>query len=207
MPLSASKYTWYGRKKSRIDRAIINQEWNEGLQWHLISLSRKYSDHRPLLFLTKMVNWGSKPFKAFNIWIQNEKLGSLINEQSFSNNSESLWVILKKIKKVIKEWNLNVNGDINFKIKEKEEELERVNLNSSNNHGQSKVFEELQTLYREKTTMLIHKSCIRWDSEGDCNSRFFHLAVKYRTSVNSIKFMMDSGVRVSDPEAVKNVFF
>lgn len=66
IPLSLPKFTWFGPqgKKSRIDRAIVNQEWFDENRWHLNSLPRKQSDHRPLFLFTKVVNWGSKPFKA-----------------------------------------------------------------------------------------------------------------------------------------------
>lgn len=109
-----------------LDRAIVNSKWYEGSQWHLISLPRKHSDHRPLILFIRIVNWGSKPFKAFNVWIKNERLMRLINEGVNFSNNEPLWITLKRVKRVIKSWNLNKNGDINKKIKDKEEDLEKL---------------------------------------------------------------------------------
>lgn len=141
IPLSSYRFTWFGTqgKKSRIDRVIVNFKWLEKYQWHLHSFPRQHSDHRPLFLFSKLINWGRKPFKAFNVWIKNEKLMKLINEDLISSNGESLSITLKKVKKVIKQWNSEDNGDINRKIKEKEELLDNIDVSESVSHLQTQV--------------------------------------------------------------------
>lgn len=45
------KFTWIGPsgKISKLDRAMINAEWGKTGKWKLKALSRKNSDHRPIL--------------------------------------------------------------------------------------------------------------------------------------------------------------
>lgn len=209
IPLSSHKFTWFGPqgKKSKLDRAIVNFKWLENYQWHLRSFPRQHSDHRPLFLFSKVMNWGSKPFKAFNVWIKNERLSKLIHEEIISSSNDPLFVTLKKIKKVIKQWNLEDNGDINRRIKDKEVLLDNIDSSDSDSHLQSQVVSELQSLYQEKSSMLIQQSRVKWDLEGDRNSKFFHQVVKFRNNRNTIKVIKEGDVKFTDPEDIKKVFF
>lgn len=114
---------------------------------------------------------------------------------------------MKRVKKVIKLWNAEDNGDINKKIRDKEAQLDIIDNSLSASPLQSQVSSELQDLYQEKTAMLIQQSRVKWDVDGDKNSRFFHQVVKFRSNRNSIKAIKDGNVVLSNPEDIRNLFF
>ncbi|GKC60107.1 kinase-like domain, beta-lactamase/transpeptidase-like protein, partial [Tanacetum coccineum] len=56
----------------------------------------------------------------------------------------------------------------------------------------------------EYRSMLRQKSKIRWDVEGDENSKFFHSYIKRRNNKGSIRGMMVNGLWCEDPSAIKD---
>ncbi|GKV07784.1 hypothetical protein SLEP1_g19505 [Rubroshorea leprosula] len=74
LPMVGRKYTWYnanGKYMSRIDRFLVSEEWLmrwcDVKQW---GLERTVSDHCPVLLKHERVDWGPKPFKIFDAWLQ-----------------------------------------------------------------------------------------------------------------------------------------
>ncbi|KAL8554642.1 hypothetical protein ACS0TY_002726 [Phlomoides rotata] len=68
------KFTWYrpdGSCKSKSDKFLVNEEWLE--KWPNVTLregGRILSDHC-LIFTEEMKkDWGPKPFRIFNWWMQ-----------------------------------------------------------------------------------------------------------------------------------------
>lgn len=66
------KYSWFvpAGKCSKIDRALVNNEWFKLAGWKLEGKSRKSSDHVPLLLSAGLQNWGQKPFRVCNVWLE-----------------------------------------------------------------------------------------------------------------------------------------
>lgn len=74
-------FTWFGplQKCSKLDRALLNQAWCTHFNGSLKELGRKHSYHiRLLLYSSKLKDWGPKPCKPFNIWLENKELQELI---------------------------------------------------------------------------------------------------------------------------------
>nr|GFC14652.1 transposon TX1 [Tanacetum cinerariifolium] len=59
----------------------------------------------------------------------------------------------------------------------------------------------------ENLSMLKQKVRIKWDIEGDENSKFFHAMVKRRNNKNSIRGLMIDGVWCEDPSKIKDEIF
>ncbi|GKD41716.1 putative RNA-directed DNA polymerase, eukaryota, reverse transcriptase zinc-binding domain protein [Tanacetum coccineum] len=53
----------------------------------------------------------------------------------------------------------------------------------------------------------IQKAHIKWDVEGDENSKFFHSLVNQKRRTNSINGIMHEGLWVTDPQQIKVTFF
>lgn len=89
--ISIVKFTCIGPglKKSRLDRAFINIEWASKGAWKLIATARKNSDHRRILLVENNLNWGPKPFRVFNVWLKEESLKILIENNCRSLKSQS----------------------------------------------------------------------------------------------------------------------
>ncbi|GJT38200.1 hypothetical protein Tco_0938065 [Tanacetum coccineum] len=59
----------------------------------------------------------------------------------------------------------------------------------------------------EKGSILRQKACVRWDVEGDENSKFFHAFMKRRCNKNTIQSLLIDGVWCEDPVKIKNEIF
>ncbi|KAK1358404.1 hypothetical protein POM88_051660 [Heracleum sosnowskyi] len=84
-----------------------------GSEFHCINMYMPNSNS--LRQEIKVVNWGPKPFKFFNVWLKNDKLQCRIKFR-LSKEKEERVVNIQKIMKSIKEearsWNKEENGDV-----------------------------------------------------------------------------------------------
>lgn len=71
--------------------------------------AKKNFDHSPLIFHSANVNWGPKPFRAFDDWMKANEVNSTIERVVNNNHHRHFYGILKEIKQEIKSW-LNFNG-------------------------------------------------------------------------------------------------
>ncbi|MCI31605.1 frigida-like protein, partial [Trifolium medium] len=84
LPVLGRKFTWFhpnGRAMSRIDRAMVSEEWVNF--WGISSLwvlPRSVSDHCPLILRSGNVDWGPRPFRFNNHWLQNKDFMSLVED-------------------------------------------------------------------------------------------------------------------------------
>ncbi|GKV00002.1 hypothetical protein SLEP1_g12766 [Rubroshorea leprosula] len=129
LPLIGRKYTWYssnGRQMSRIDRFLISvdwlEKWGDVKQW---GLGRSVSDHCPLVLKNEKVDWGPKPFKFFDAWLEQPDCKELIRKTWNSAAEEGrkgfrLKEKLKGTKKALKEWSGSHMSELDSKIKEAE---------------------------------------------------------------------------------------
>lgn len=83
IPLSNGSFTWFGLagKYSKLDRALASTNWFKLDNWKLEGRSRKSSDHTPILLSAASINWGKKPVKIFNAWIQDEEVHGLVRKR------------------------------------------------------------------------------------------------------------------------------
>lgn len=78
------------------------------------------SDHRPILLANTIRNRGPKSFKFFDCWLTNLELTSLISLKWQSLGSMDISGKLKEVKRSMKVWNKEVNGNINQRIEDLE---------------------------------------------------------------------------------------
>ncbi|XP_050221610.1 uncharacterized protein LOC126671844 [Mercurialis annua] len=121
-PLQDRLFTWQNStSKSRIDRCFISAdilvEWPNCF---LSALPRNYSDHTPLLFRSAVnTDWGPKPFRSINAWWEHSDFESFV-----ANSWEHISVTvqgdlvnrLRALRSLIKDWNINVFGNLNNKL-------------------------------------------------------------------------------------------
>lgn len=214
VPLVKGEFTWFGPngKRSKLDRCLVNLDWMEQGNWIVESHPRKSSDHRALVLKLEMVNWGPKPFKFFNVWLQNSVLNSKIKALLANLNANpscrtNIQSVLKDIKAATKEWNIFHNGKIDNRIKECEKTIENLE-----DHGVGgKVLDdnkiELKSLYSTRAQMLKQKARIKWQLEGDRNTRFFHQAIHKRRKKNHINKIRWNNQLINQPEQTKEALF
>lgn len=66
----------------------------------------------------------------------------------------------------------------------------------------------LEKLYEHRTQMLFQKARIRWNLEGDRNTKFLHNMVRFKWSKNKIWGVQDGRDRwIENPDQVKHEFY
>ncbi|XP_057432140.1 uncharacterized protein LOC130724887 [Lotus japonicus] len=124
IPLAGRKFTWQrlnNRARSRIDRFLVSSEWNSC--WNNCSqlvLNRDISDHCPLLLRQCFQNWGPKPFRVLNCWLQDPRITGVVDSfwKEATVNGWGAYVLKEKLKRLkgkLKQWNRDVFGDLKLR--------------------------------------------------------------------------------------------
>ncbi|OMO62830.1 reverse transcriptase [Corchorus capsularis] len=227
LPLIGAKYTSANTRDLplfiRLDHFLVSSEIL--LSFPDIKQKAKpksLSDHNRILLLVENQNWGSKPFKFFNYWLELDGFQKTFDSAWKSlNGGYDNYQRLRLLKPKIKEW-FNEFGRVDLRrIEELEEEINSLELEIQVQHG-SNVTElrrvilakknDLWNLYRmverswqqkavERSWQ--QKARMQWLKEGDKNTKFFHLVASNRARRNRIDSIEIDGLVIEKPEDVK----
>ncbi|GKV27862.1 hypothetical protein SLEP1_g36982 [Rubroshorea leprosula] len=219
LPLIGRKFTWYqpnGNCMSRLDRFLFSEEWllnwTELKQW---GLPRTLLDHCPILVKDETRNWGPKPFKFFNVWLQDHVFREMTEKQwnSFNIQGWGGYVLkekLKLLKNSMKEWTRSHVQEVDKKIEEAKDNIAKLDCKGE----LQQLTEEESSLKRDlllnlweniqkKEEMARQKSRMMWMKEGDANTSFFHRCIKSRWRRNEINSLMVNGKTLHEVEELK----
>ncbi|KAL4377967.1 hypothetical protein GQ457_02G032030 [Hibiscus cannabinus] len=92
-----------------------------------VTTGRVCSDHSPIMLHTEEMNWGPKPFKFINGWLQNEKCREIISE-CFRPEIRigGIGFKLKKLKGRLRRWNEKDSVNYGRKIREFESKINKL---------------------------------------------------------------------------------
>lgn len=125
LPVLGKEFTWFkldGSAMSRLDMFRLYESWIS--LWSLSALwvsERDISDHCPIMLKGEVNNWGPKPFRFNNCWLQHCDFKPFV-EKSLSELHVSGWKIfgfkekLKLLKLKLKEWNVELFGFLDEQI-------------------------------------------------------------------------------------------
>jgi exonuclease III len=114
LPLMGRKFTWIrpnGKCMSRLDRVLISDKWWEDCgEVSLWGLKRDVSDHCPLIVKYDGHDWGPKPFRFNNHWLNNKDFPKLVEKEwaSFKVEGRKGYALkekLKMLKGALRKWN------------------------------------------------------------------------------------------------------
>lgn len=121
-PLISGCYTWSNGRAcsamSRLDKFLTSSKWDSIFSnSSQIKLFSPISDHCPVLFDTEEIDWGSKPFRFSNTWLEDPNFTKLVKEwwDSFDTQGWGRYDISKKLillKSKIKDWVKSVGGHV-----------------------------------------------------------------------------------------------
>lgn len=127
--LHGIRCTW-GRldSQSKIDRCLCSNEWFISFpDLRLEGLHRSFSDHNPLILsLEKYINWGPKPFRCFDSWVEHPEFRKLVSEEWNNLPNLSLYNKLKAFKGPLKSWSKDRYGLMDNNINKMEIEVHNL---------------------------------------------------------------------------------
>lgn len=219
IPTYGRKFSWFksdGSVMSRLDRFLVSEEWlhswSASSQW---ILDRDFSDHCPIILKTVCSNWGPRPFRFNNFWLQHPGFGDMVKNfwEGIEVEGWAAFVLKEKLKNLKVElvrWNREVFGHLDTKIAGLGDEIRLLDLKAEASGIDETEFCIRKSLLNElwektimKESLLVQKSRSRWLKEGDENSGFFHACINSRRRVNHIQALQNNSVWLIEVEEVK----
>jgi hypothetical protein len=218
VPVLGKKFSWYsadGKSMSRIDRFLLSEGFitSQGISGQWIG-DRDISDHCPIWLIASITNWGPKPFRVINGWLDHPEFLPFVEKswKSFDVRGKKAYVLKEKfrlLKESLRKWNKEVFGILDLNIENTVKELndiegllggDEVDVELTRREGLKKEF---WSQLHFKESLLKQKSRMRWVKEGDSNSRFFHESIKSRRRRNQLVALKDGDHWVQGVEEVK----
>lgn len=107
---------------------------------------------------------------------------------------------LKRLKLELKQWNVDVFGDLNalrkkltMRINELENKAEEEGLDEEEGLQRREAQAEFWRVAKMNESLLCQKSRMRWIKEGDMNSKFFHSMINWRRRSDSVVGLLMDG--------------
>jgi len=192
-------FTWSNGRRGRnhtqrrLDRVICNQEWfNVCNSVSCSTLTKLRSGHFPLLFEFKNddIHYVSQ-FKFLKIWTAHE---DCINVVKNSWNAPfvgcPMYILsekLKHLKQALKLWNVNTFGNVHNQVKNAKDKVDKIQEEiDSVGHSDDLMLAEKNAQIALEQALNIEeifwqqKSKIKWHSEGDRNTAYFHRVAKIK---------------------------
>ncbi|XP_031132021.1 uncharacterized protein LOC116033418 [Ipomoea triloba] len=178
--------------------------------------SRTSSDHAPILFSGHKEDFsGPRQFRFQNMWITHHGFDDLVssswNAPAFGGGMRAFAFKLKRLKLALREWNRNVFGNVFDKVRSAEvataEAESRFDIDATpeNREHMARQQANLLLALRQEEIFWKQKARVKWLSEGDANTRFFHNSVRDRHRRQRISFIRGSnGDFIFEQELIKS---
>ncbi|PNX71762.1 cysteine-rich receptor-like protein kinase, partial [Trifolium pratense] len=218
IPVTGKKFSWFnaeGTVMSRLDRFLLSEGFIErgGISNQWIG-DRDISDHCPVWLVCSKLNWGPKPFKFNNCWLEHPNFIPFVTEtwKKMQIKGKKAFVLkekLKLLKESLKVWNKEVFGLIDLNIDKTVKELNEVEELNANGDGDPTIFKSKELVKKfweqiqHKESLLHQKSRTKWIQEGDANSRFFHASIKARRRRNQLVMLKKGAEWIQGVENIK----
>ncbi|KAK3231468.1 hypothetical protein Dsin_003349 [Dipteronia sinensis] len=219
LPLRGGDFTWsnnrVGGSWARLDRFLVSHiilSWFTDLTQ--TKLPRTVSDHCPIILGVTTVNWGPKPFRFDNIWLEDKDLmeevrKEWVDSKQGGTSSRKLLSKMGSARSKIKSWVVSKVKD-RLTTKSLEDRLAKID-DRATSHGWSdmlrnerlEVVTELWKTIRREEQQWRQKSRVKWLLEGDRNIKFFHCVASGRRRNNFIENIAFDGVVKSRPDEVR----
>jgi len=176
---------------------------------------REVSDHCAIVVKEKVLDWGPKPFKLFDVWQNEQGFKQVVKSvwdkrESTGCRLETLKDKLKGLKTELKKWTREkCYKDKNRKL-EVIQEIERLDQKDEDS-GLEEVLRKrrvellsvLNELNEKEMMILRQKYRVDWIVKGDRNSRYFHSRIRWRWKTNELNGLMFDGQWIDEPNLVK----
>ncbi|KAK9077285.1 hypothetical protein SSX86_005622 [Deinandra increscens subsp. villosa] len=220
--MGGRKFTYVsdkGDKFSKIDRVLVSPAFMR--LWpnaSLTALPRVHSDHCPLILVTNVLDFGPSVFRFYNSWIGRpgymETVNAAFSQSQIPQNTmpdRKLQLQLKSVKSALKSWNTNFRNNEDYELKiirdtidGLELKAEVIGLTPSELTLRQEYIKKAKEMNAKKSQDLAQKSRIKWLTDGDENSSYFHGLIRNRRAKNRINGILHSGNWITSPDALKD---
>ncbi|XP_061351340.1 uncharacterized protein LOC133296386 [Gastrolobium bilobum] len=191
----------------RLDIICANKVWRLKFAdaWVRV-LPRVQSDHSPLLieFNGNHISLGTRPFRFVAAWQQHPQFNLFLDE--YWSKSETCSNMLTRLVPPLKQWNINVFGNIWKRKKAILNSIYYIQQQKTINESfyltakENRLQDELTNILEQEELLWFQKSRERW------NTRFYHLKTIIRRSTNKIlRLKNDMQLWISDQKALQHM--
>ncbi|GKC39023.1 cytochrome P450 [Tanacetum coccineum] len=179
------RYTYFnkkGTKMSKLDRFLISPNFFD--HWpnaSVTALEHIISDHCPIFLCDKSINFGPKPFKFFDAWLDHPEFPHLVRQSRLADSGGLSGDVilknkLKRLKSDIKLWADKIRNeasqrivDLKAKLMEWDSKAELGLICDEDIHVREADVFELLRLNQYEQSLMKQKSRIKWAVKGDKN--------------------------------------
>jgi len=176
----------------------------------------RHSDHRPIIIdvgRRECMAWGEQvevlpKFEAR--WLEEEDCETKVVETwrgAMEEGCDCIMAIPKKVLGVLKEWDKNVLGELEKRIKKVRRELEmwrRQGISQESVNRQHILRYKLERLQDQQNVYWKQRAHNTWLLKGDRNTGFFHAFASKRRRKNHVTKLMDDNGNFMAGEQLKN---
>ncbi|GJV59832.1 reverse transcriptase domain, reverse transcriptase zinc-binding domain protein [Tanacetum coccineum] len=175
-----------GLKFSKLDWFLTNSCFCEN--WSslaVVAKERKLSDHCPLVLNDKVIDFGPKPFRCFDIWMEDMECERIMAEcwRKMVQNDHDIDALKNEATK--------------WEIVAESRDLDVVELERWKEARRQWIEKD-----KCKNEMIRQKAKSKWALEGDENSKFFHACINYNNRKTRLNGLMIDGLWCEDPVAI-----
>ncbi|GJT83821.1 RNA-directed DNA polymerase, eukaryota, reverse transcriptase zinc-binding domain protein [Tanacetum coccineum] len=202
----------------KLDRVMINFEFLEkfggsSARFHPFLIS----DHSSVVIhIPNSLEGGKKAFRFSNFIADKEEFNEVVKHNwKCDHNGYNMYKLVKKMKNLkspLKKlaWK---NGNLFQYVKTLEEELKKAQILVEANPFDAKVKEDMANILQnynealnDEEKLLAQKAKVKWLSEGDRNTKYFHNVVKSRMNQNRIMGIADEQGNWFDGDRIPDQF-
>ncbi|GJW94473.1 RNA-directed DNA polymerase, eukaryota, reverse transcriptase zinc-binding domain protein [Tanacetum coccineum] len=188
LPIGGRSFTWMnkaGTKLSKLDRFLISEDVTIRLpDVRITALDRLWSDHNPILLHIDKTDFGPTPFAASRIRSNN---GATTSRTLGKENRKKIPVALEEINSI-------------------EKRIDEGSAMPSDNDHRLILLQEIEKIDKFASMDIIQKAHVKWDIEGDENSKFFHGLINQKRRNQMINGIMVEGNWITNPCLIKDAF-
>ncbi|GKD24684.1 hypothetical protein Tco_1230898, partial [Tanacetum coccineum] len=214
-------FTWVnkvGSKMSKLDHFFISDNsLHSNTDLKVVALDRLWLDHNPILLHCKKNDFGPISFKNFNSWFDRIDFEDTVKEKwavvSDLEQSKPLHTKLKDLKSHFKLWyarikevEANIKNYILATLRDLDKKIDYGHATDVDRTTRINRMQELEDLEKLESMDLVQKSRVKWEVEGDENSKFFHGLINSKRKSQMVQGIMLDGVWSSKPKDIKLAF-
>jgi exonuclease III len=222
IPLNDRRFTWSNQRAVptlvKLDHVYCTTCWEEAFpDCFLYSSASEISDHCPLILKLNADLRGRRRFHFENFW---PKLPGFLEEVAASWDQpvqsscplERVSMKLKRLARKLQSWGHSAVGNVNSQLGLAREVLHRLEMAQDSRPLSSDELWLLQKLKQHclvlaslERTVARLRSRLHYLRDGDANTNFFHLQVRFRKKRNFISYLENEGRTVTSHEQMQEV--